>query len=240
MRNILLLVFAITFTVNLHGQKEEKESRFMLGINGGANISRVFYADTFPSQFSKRNRVGPMFGINGIYDINSSLSVAFSVNMVNKGYRINNDTMPNNPDIVRKFWSMNIPLGVHFRQQFNAQNFIMEKFGLIGNFNFRKDSTVVTNANSGSIYRLTEISQRNFYPMFYLGFAIGGVSENNNRYEFGLTYTQSLSKDAIMRVNHGQDLANSFPLNYRGGYLQIGFTYYFNLSNFRKSTDYFY
>lgn len=230
----------LAVAISAFGQKDIKESRFMFGINGGANISRVFYSDTFPSQFSPRNRVGPMFGINGIFDINSSLSIAMAVNMVNKGYKINNDTMANNPDIVRKFWSMTIPLGLHFKQQFNAQNFIMEKFGLIGNFNFRKDSTVISNATTGSIYRLTEISQRNFYPMFYLGFAIGGVSENYNRYEFGLTYTQSLSKDAIMRVNHGPDLSGSFPLSYRGGFLQIGFTYYFNLSNFKKSSDYFY
>lgn len=240
MRKIFALLSLSLISIQLFAQEKEREGRFMLGLNGGANISRVFYADTFPSQFSKRNRLGPALGINGLYDLNSNMSIAFAVNFVNKGYKIYNDTLPSSPDVVRKFWSLNVPLGLHFRQQFNAQNYIMEKFGLIGNLNFRSDSTTLFNNDKNPAYRVTELSQRNFYPMFYLGFVIGGTSENNNRYEFGITYTQSLSKDAIMRVEHGSGFSKSFPLNYRGGFLQIGLTYYFNLSNIRKSSDYFY
>lgn len=240
MQKKVLFLFLLLEAWSLSAQKTEKESRFMLGFNAGANFSKSVNSDTFPQNFSKRNRLGVAVGLSGLYDLNSNASIAFGANFIQKGYRLYNDTLPLNPDIVRKFWSMNIPLGLNFKQQFNAQNFIMEKFGVVANFNFRDDSTTLSNSDTRTSFKLTERAARNFYPMFYLGFAMGGVSENNNRYEIGVTYTQSLSNDATMTVSHGTDLKQKFPLNYRGGFLQIGFSYYFNLSNFKRSKGYFY
>lgn len=240
-RFFLLAFSALLVNANLlHAQEEKKDSRFMLGFNAGANFSRTANSDTFPANFTKRNRLGIALGISGIYDISSNAGIAFGANFVQKGYRLNNDTLPSSPDIVRKFWSLNVPLGLHFKQQFNAQNYITEKFGVIANFNFRSDSATLVNDNSRPAFRINEYSVRNFYPMFYLGFGMGGISENNNRYEFGVTYTQSLSNDATMMVSHSEGLKKQFPLNYRGGFLYIGATYYFNLSNFKRSSGYFY
>ncbi len=242
MRNLVFVLILLGIPESVLSQKEEKESRIVLGFNAGANFSRILYSDTFPDNFSKRNRVGPIAGINGQFDLSSNAGIAFGLNMVNKGYRVFNDTLQSEPDIVRKFWSMNIPLGLHFRQQFNAQNYITEKFGLIGNFNFKKggDSAVFFNREQNPNFKITEFSEKTFYPMFYLGFAMGGVTENNDRYEFGVTYAQSLGKDADLTVSHGSNFAKNFPLNYRGGFLQIGFSYYFNLNNFKKTSGYFY
>jgi hypothetical protein len=238
----LFLTFAaFLFTMQFsHAQENEKEPRIMLGFNAGANFSRTSNSDTFPANFTKRNRLGIALGLNGMYDISSNAGIAFGANFVQKGYRLNNDTLPMDPDIVRKFWSINVPLGLHFRQQFNAQNFITEKFGIVANFNLRSDSASLVNNDKNPAFRINEYSARNFYPMFYLGFAMGGTSENNNRYEFGITYTQSLSNDATLLVSHSEGLKKQFPLNYRGGFLHIGFSYYFNLSNFKKSKGYFY
>ncbi|MBM3919786.1 MAG: hypothetical protein FJ347_01005 [Sphingomonadales bacterium] len=225
---------------SLCAQEDKKDTRLMLGFNAGANFSRTANSDTFPANFTKRNRLGIALGLNGVYDISSNAGIAFGANFVQKGYKLNNDTLAINPDIVRKFWSINVPLGLHFRQQFNAQNFITEKFGIVANFNLRGDSTSLTNNDKKPAFRINEYSTRNIYPMFYLGFAMGGTSENNNRYEFGITYTQSLSNDASIMVAHSDGLKKQFPLNYRGGFLHIGFSYYFNLSNFKKSNGYFY
>ncbi|MFM7765176.1 MAG: hypothetical protein ACKO6I_05895 [Sphingomonadales bacterium] len=225
---------------SLCAQEDKKDTRLMLGFNAGANFSRTANSDTFPANFTKRNRLGIALGLNGVYDISSNAGIAFGANFVQKGYKLNNDTLAINPDIVRKFWSINVPLGLHFKQQFNAQNFITEKFGIVANFNLRGDSTSLTNNDKKPAFRINEYSTRNIYPMFYLGFAMGGFSENNNRYEFGIIYTQSLSNDASIMVAHSDGLKKQFPLNYRGGFLHIGFSYYFNLSNFKKSNGYFY
>lgn len=238
-----LLLFCTASLVNIQtllAQEEKKDLRFMLGFNAGANFSRTSNNDTFPVNFTKRNRLGISVGMSGIYDLSSNAGIAFGATFVQKGYRLNNDTLPASPDIIRKFWSVNIPLGLHFRQQFNAQNYITEKFGVIANFNFRGDSASFVNDDRKPAFKIQEYTTRNFYPMFYLGFALGGTSENNNRYEFGVTYTQSLSNDATLQVSHSEGLKKQFPLNYRGGFLQVGFTYYFNLSNFKKSSGYFY
>jgi hypothetical protein len=238
----LYFLYCLLF-LSFHGlfaQDVKKDPRLMLGFNAGGNFSRTSNSDTFPENFTKRNRLGIALGLNGMYDISSNAGIAFGANFVQKGYRLNNDTLPINPDIVRKFWSINVPVGLHFRQQFNAQNFITEKFGIVANFNLRKDSTSLVNSDKNPAFRINEYSARNFYHMFYLGFAMGGTSENNNRYEFGVTYTQSLSNDATIMVSHSNGLKKQFPLNYRGGFLHIGFSYYFNLSNFKKSSGYFY
>lgn len=238
---LFFILSASLFTFQgLSAQDDKKDPRLMLGFNAGANFSRTSNSDTFPANFTKRNRLGVALGLNGMYDISSNAGIAFGANFVQKGYKLNNDTLPANPDIVRKFWSLNVPLGLHFRQQFNAQNFITEKFGIVANFNFRGDSASFANDDRRTAFRINEYSAKNFYPMFYLGFAMGGTSENNNRYEFGVTYTQSLSNDATLQVSHSEGLKKQFPLNYRGGFLHIGFSYYFNLSNFKKSSGYFY
>lgn len=216
------------------------QNRFMLGINGGANISRLNGNDTFANNFSRRNRLGGAAGINMSYDLSSSSSITLAVNYINKGYKINNDTLPTNTSLVRSMNTINIPLGISFRQQFNSSNYIMEKFGVIGNFTFRNDSTITTNRGTTPYFRAVEVSQNNFYPMFYLGFGIGGTAESGDRYEINITYSQSFSNDALIRVEYGSDYKKNFVQNYRGGFLQIGLTYYFNLSNFKKSEDYFY
>jgi hypothetical protein len=235
-----ILSIAVIFILQCGYSQDEKSNRLKLGFNGGLNISRVSNNDTFAPNFSRRNRLGPSLGLNGIYDINDNIGIAFSINAVSKGYKINNDTLNSEPDITRKFWSLTVPLGLHFKQQFNAQSFIVEKFGIVANYNFRKDSTTLANRATNPNFKVTEVSERNFYPMFYLGFGIGGMSENDNRYEFGITYMQSLSRDAFMRVKTAPDYKTAFPLTYRGGFLLLGFTYYFNISNFKKSRDYFY
>jgi hypothetical protein len=43
-----------------------------------------------------------------------------------------------------------------------------------------------------------------------------------------------------MRVEYGEFYNQSFPLTFKGGNLQVGFTFYFNFGALEKSQDYFY
>ncbi|MBL7812529.1 MAG: hypothetical protein JNL57_09930 [Bacteroidetes bacterium] len=229
-----LILAAVSFGCILQAGAQ---SKMMLGFTGGANISRLTTIDSFPGQYSRRNRLGPSLGISGLYNLNNSVGLHFGLNMVNKGYKVSNDTLATDAQIVRKFWSVNVPLGLNFRQGFGKSNYLTEKFGLIGNFSLRPDSSSFSNGKQNR-YRLTEINHTNPYAMFYLGFGLGGSTESGDRYDFGVTYVQSFSRDTDIRVNYGSGLSKMFPLQYRGGFLQIGFTYYFNLENFKKGTGY--
>lgn len=216
------------------------QSKFFFGPTAGINMSRVNNNDTFPTNYTRRNYLGPAIGLGLKYDLNYAVSLNFTVSLLKKGYRINSDTLKSDASISRGIYALNMPLGLTFKQLFNGSNFIMEKFGIVANYNIRKDSTTIYNRSNKPVYSLTESAINNFYPLFFLGIAMGGNTENGNRYEFGITYQQSFSKDASMRVNYGKNMEKSFPLSYRGGLLQIGFSYFFNWSNVKvKNTEYF-
>lgn len=217
----------------------QAQSRFMLGFNAGGNISRVYGADTFPANFSRRNRVGFHAGITATYDIKPFVALHLGVNYVNKGYKVNNDTLRANPSVVHKISSINIPLGLTFRQQFNPGSYIHEKAGFIANFSLRNDSVTMYNASTDARFRVNDVAENKFYPMFYLGFGIGGKTENGDRYEFTVTYNQSFSTESGLSVQYGQGYLKNFPLTYRGGFVQFGVSYFINLENFRKSDEYF-
>lgn len=236
MKKPFLLLMAVLFIFTANAQ-----SKFFFGPMVGLNISRVNNNnDTFPTNYTRRNYLGPAIGLAMKYDLNYAASLNFTVSLIKKGYKINSDTLGSDASISRGIYALNMPFGITFKQLFNGSNFIMEKFGVVANLNLRKDSTVINNRSNNPVYSITEIAQRNFYPLFFLGISMGGNSENGNRYEFGVTYQQSFSKDAAMRVNYGKNMEKSFPLSFRGGLLQIGFTYFFNWSNVKvKHTEYF-
>lgn len=216
------------------------QTKFRLGLTGGGTICRNSPADTgWAKNYSRRNKIGVSLGIAGQYDLRKMVTIHFGVSYVGKGYKINNDTLGTNPSVTRRINTINVPIGISFKQNFNSSNFILEKFGFAGSFDLGKATTTTNNNNSVTTFRVVEKRINPIYPMFFLGIGMGGTAENGDRYEFGLTYYQSFSKNADLSVQHGTNLAKSFPLTYRGGFLNIGFSYYFNLTNFKRTSDYF-
>lgn len=231
-------LFILSALVILAIQDLSGQSKWMWGFNAGGNISRV-YSDTLANNFSRRNRLGFIAGTQLSYDIRSFVTVTVGLNYVNKGYKVFNDTLPSNASIVQKTNSLNLPIGVVFRQKFSPSSSIHEKFGFIANYSFRKDSIVRYNDEKTPRFRITDVQASKLYPMFYLGMGIGGNTESGDRYEFSVTYNQSFGTDANLNVEYGQAYLKKFPLTYRGGFVQFGFSYYFNLGNFKKSDEYF-
>ena len=216
------------------------QSRWYFGPAVGFTVSRTSTNDTFANNFSRRNKFGPRVGLMAKYSLGRVASLDFGLAFTSKGYKINNDSLGTSPSVSRSLYAMEIPLGLSFKQTINGESFITEKFGLIGTYSFANDSSVFKNNESNTNFTITERNLNRFYPMFYLGVKIGGVTGSKNRYEFGATYMQSLAKDSELSVNYGNAMKRIFPLNYGGGYLTIGFTYYFNSSNFKvEKSDYF-
>ncbi len=232
-RFILFLLLCVSVSVNA-------QSKFLMGPELGFTISRTDNNDTFANNFSRRNKIGPRVGAAFAYNLGAASAIDWGVYYAGKGYKINNDTLGVSPSVSKTLHSIEIPLGLSFRQQLNSGSFISEKFGIIGSYVFRDDSMSTRNSTSNTAFKVLETSASKIYPMFYLGVKMGGYGSNKNRYEFGFTYMQSLARDANLSVQYGSDFKKSFPLIYRGGYLSAGFTYYFNAANFKvDKSDYF-
>lgn len=230
--------FTVAILILCSAVHSKAQSRLMLGINAGPNVSRVF-ADTLANNFSRRNRAGFVGGVQASYFIKPAVSIDLGLNFVNKGYKVFNDTLNNGPSVVNKTNNLAIPLGVTFRQRFNSSNEFHLKAGFTGNLSMRKDSITIVNSETNPRFRITDIRANNIYPMFYLGFGMGGKTERGDRFEITVIYNQSFATDANLRVEYGQNYFRSFPLLYRGGFLQFGISYNFNLENFKKSEEYF-
>lgn len=227
---VLLLMFA---------KPSNAQTKFRLGVDIGGTIARNTPSDTFPRNYSHRNKIGLGIGLAGQYDLRKMVSIQFAVNYIGKGYKINNDTLGSLSSITKTVNTINIPIGVAFKQNFNSSNFIMERFGFSGSFSLGKDSSFTNNSNTDTKFRVVEKRVNPIYPMFYLGIGMGGTAENGDRYEFGITYYQSFSKDANLNLIHGANLKKTSALTYRGGFVYIGFSYYFNLTNFKRDSEYF-
>lgn len=210
-----------------------------LGVNAGFNFSKTYNNDTFAQNFSGRNKTGVHVGGLITYDINDNISINSGLGFINTGYRIYNDTLKTNLKITRNIPGVVVPLGLTFRQQFNASRFIMEKMGVAMHYSFGHNNDTFYNG-SDKKFRIIEKSIQPLYPLFYLGIGLGGTTAKGNRYEFGLNSQQPFGREMELSVSGGEFLGKNFLLNYRGGNLQATFTYHFNFGNFEKSDEYFY
>ncbi|MEY3982596.1 MAG: outer membrane protein beta-barrel domain [Bacteroidota bacterium] len=139
---------------------------FRVGITGGANISRANPIDTLPRNFSRRNKTGISAGLAWEYGLSANSALMGSLQIVQKGYRISNDTFSLNPYINRSITTLHIPVGISFKQRFNELNFIRENFGLAYAFRLDgSDSAVRTNGVPGT-FRITENAQPRAIPCF--------------------------------------------------------------------------
>lgn len=234
--------FLITLLFIAGSSAQTTKTRFYIGPSLGGNFSRIGNGDTFAKNFSRRNHLGVSGGFEAMYDLSSASSIIFGFHAVTKGYKLSNDTLASGVSMLnRRIFSLVVPAGLSLRQRFNSTNYIKENFGFALNWNMVKDSAVLFNTANDASYKVVERSVNKIYPMFFLGVELGGNTDNGNRYSFGVRYYQSFAKDASMNISYGSDFKKSFPLNYRGGFLEIGFTYYFNLKTIKKSSsDWFY
>ena len=231
----------LTVILLLIGQISFAQSRWLIGPEVGMTISKVGNNDTFVNNFTARNKFAPRIGAAISYNLGSFAAIDGGIHFAMKGYKVNNDTLGQNPAVSKNISSLEIPLGLSFRQTINGGSFITEKFGIVGSYTLGSDSSTKGNVSGDNpSFRIGEKITNTFYPMFYLGVKIGGGTASHNRYEFGATYMQSLAQNAELDVQYGSGLAKRFPLNYRGGYLAISFTYFFNTANFKnEKSDYF-
>jgi hypothetical protein len=232
------LFFALftTFTMVCYGQ-----SKWFIAGNAGAVISKTSAGDTLANPFTTRNRAGLFGYLQGTYDLNKASSINLKLGYLGTGFRLNNDTMPNNGMIKQPVNLLSSSLGISFRQRFSTGSFITENFGIAINQQIGgKLTDTIYNQTSNARYRIVHDNIVKTFPSFYLGFGMGGNTEEGHRYEFTVSYQQPFATARQMRVEYGEFYNQSFPLTLKGGNLQLGFTFYFNFGALEKSEDYFY
>jgi len=235
-RKIIILCILILANTPL----AKAQAGFRMGFTAGANISRANPIDTFPSEFSRRNRAGGTIGLAIEEGLSNNTAFTAGIHYVNKGYKIANDTFSSNPFISATVHTLNIPIGFTFKQRFNDMNFIRENFGLSYSFRFdSRDSVFYTNGTPGT-FSITERRAASGYPMFFLGLELGGTTESKNTYAFGLNFFQTFGRDADLRGVGGVNRNRVFDMVYKGGFANITFTYTFSLQNLKKGEEWFY
>lgn len=233
--------WALWLLLGISSLQINAQSRWYVGANGGVALSKTSTNDTLANNFSTRNRIGGFANLNLSYDLTRASSLNLGLGYLNTGYKIANDTMAYNTNIAKGFSSVNVQLGMSLRQGFSSSNYISERFGVSMNYNLdgiQNDTTY--NQTLNPRFRLVQNEKARIYPLFYLGIVFGGKTEGGDRYEFNVTYQQAISTSHQMNVQYGEFFGKSFPVNFKGGNVQIGFTYMFNFGNFQKSEEYFY
>ncbi len=217
------------------------QSPWYVGGSAGVCVSKTSINDTLANSFSTRNRIGGYGNVRVTYDMNRASSIEFSLGFLNTGYKINNDTMAYSTSVSKSISSWSSSLGISFRQNFSEYNFISEKFGVAVNYNaFSNATDTINNKDNAPDFRIIQTLNSTIYPMFYIGFAMGGKTDGGDRYEINLTYQQSFGTSHLLEVQHGEFYNQQFPLTFRGGNLQLGLSYFFNFGKFEKSEEYFY
>lgn len=217
------------------------QSKWFVGANAGAVVSKTSTSDTLGDPFTTRNRGGVFGYLQGTYDLSKASSVNFKLGYLGTGFRINNDTMPNNGMVKQPVNLINSSLGISFRQRFSTGSFITENFGIALNQQLGGSLTdTIYNQTKNARYRIVHDNYIKTFPSFYLGFGMGGNTEEGHRYEFTVSYQQPFATARQMRVEYGEFYSQNFPLNFKGGNLQVGFTFYFNFGALEKSEEYFY
>lgn len=243
MKNSILIIALIFTSVQAYAQadSENRLTPWHIGFKLGGNISKLDPNDTFITNITPRNKMG--IAISGLasYDLHRNVSLVTGVNFTTRGYRIANDTVAISNKIKQTYASVQIPLGLSFRQypSPHSASFFSEEIGGALNYSFRKDENTLYNSDKKQL-RVIETGGNKLYPMIYGGLLMGRTSEKGKRTEYGVTYYHTFGTEINLRVASGEFYNKSFPLHYNGSNLQFTFRYYFNTGNFQKSNEYFY
>lgn len=241
-KTILFIALSIIhFTAMGQSIDENRLTRWHVGFKLGGNISKLDPQDTFISNITPRNKMGIALGGMASYDLHRNISLVTGLNVVTRGYRIANDTVAVSNKIKQTYASLQVPLGLSFRQypSPHSANFFCEEIGGVLNYSFRKNSETLYNSDKQQV-RIIETGGNKFYPMVYGGLLMGRTSNKGIRTEYGVSYYHTFGTELNLKVSAGEFFNKSFPLHYNGGNLQFTFRYYFNTGNFKKSSDYFY
>jgi hypothetical protein len=243
MKNTILFIALLFIHLVSNGQSnnENRLTPWHIGFKLGGNISKLDTKDTFISNITPRNKMG--IAISGLasYDLHRNVSLVTGLNLTTRGYRIANDTVAISNKIKQTYASIQVPLGLSFRQypSPHSSSFFSEEIGGVLNYSFRKHSETLYNSDKQQL-RVIETGGNKFYPMVYGGLLMGRTSNKGIRTEYGVTYYHTFGTELNLKVSSGEFFNKSFPIRYNGSNLQFTFRYYFNTGNFKKSSDYFY
>lgn len=210
-----------------------------VGFSVGPTLSRATPVDLFPAEFSRKNKVGYTGGFLLHYGFTRSLSVDGGVSFVRPGYRVSNDSNSKEQYIKSHYNALNIPIYLSLRQPFGQGGFIKENLGIALHTRLgdSKEQTL-KNAENGNFLikqRITNAVQ----PMVVLGLEFGTVTDNGNVVTVAANYYYAMKSAAVLDVYANNGTAKTFEMNYRGNYFSLTLNWMFNMSNLKKTEEFF-
>lgn len=202
--------------------------------------SRTYVTDSLPDNYNFRFKSGFSGGMSIQYGFTDRFVLGTGALYTNKGYRVFNDSNTNGNLIKHNFSSIEIPVNAIFKLRVGATSKMRALIG--GTFNYSLDQSGKVLKNSNGTFVISEKTVSKSYPMLNLGLEIASENKGGNVMVFGVYYKQAFSNQTELSVYNNSDLTKprNFSLGYRGSYIGIGFSYLFDVKNFKKSEEFFY
>jgi hypothetical protein len=211
---------------------------FRIGPNAMVVSSRVSILDSLPNNYNFRFKSGFGLGVTFQYGFSNGISLSSGVNFVSKGYRVFNDSNRNGDLLKKQILNIEIPLNFTFIIRHSSATDIRGVLGFTYNTVISKKDRIIENKNKTFIIR--ESIKNEAYPMLNLGIEVSKQNKIKNAMVFGLYYKHSFQSHTLLNIARGEQSPTYFQLGYRGSYIGIGFSYLFNIKNFKKTEEFFY
>ncbi len=234
-KKVLLFVLCLYVQQSVFAQKG-----FRIGPSIGLASSRSHVLDTLPDNFNFRFKSGFNVALSFQYGFTDRFTFGTGIGYTNKGYRIFNDSNSRGDLLKHNFGNLELPFNAIYRMRIGATSKMRALAGVTLNYQIGTTEKVLRNNNSTFV--IAEKSINNLYPMLNLGVEIGSEGKSGNMFLFGVYYKQSFTQMSELSVFNQPDINQQrlFALGYRGSYISIGFSYLFDMKNFKRDEEFFY
>lgn len=234
-RKPFLVLFILSTAVGLKAQKG-----FRIGPSAHVLSSKPFVVDSLPDNFNFRLKSGFNIGLDFQYGFDDRFTLGWGLGYTNKGYRLFNDSNSSGDLLKHNFSSIELPISAIYKMRLGVTSRMRAVAGLTLNYQVGSTEKVLMNKNESFVIR--EKSLNALYPLGHLGLEIASEGKSGNVFVFGVYYKQSLVNQTELSVFNTSDVTKNrvFSLGYRGSYIGLGFSYLFDIKNFKRSEEYFY
>lgn len=232
-----MIVFVTVLHLSLHAQKG-------LRIGPSANLvsSRTYVMkdSLLPNNFNFRFKSGFNVALSFQYGFTDRFTLGWALGYTNKGYRIFNDSNKSGNMIKHNFGNIELPVNAIYKMRIGATSRMRALAGLTLNYQVGTKEKIVANKNNTFIAK--EKSVNSLYPMLNLGVEIASEGKSGNVFVFGVYYKQAFTQMMDLSIYNSTDFSKNrlFGLGYRGSYVGIGFSYLFDISNFKRAEEFYY
>lgn len=201
--------------------------------------SRASVIDSLPDNYNFRYKSGLGGGIAMQYGFTDAFTLGSGIAYSNKGYRMFNDSNRVDNLLKRNAGHLEVPVNAIFRFGRNRSSKIRILAGITASYMFNSSTKVLENKNR--TFNIKEEVKTVFYPLANLGIEIASENKSGNVFVFGAYYKHAFTRQSRLGVyNSDLSSAERFAVAFNGSYLSVGFSFLFDVKNFKRDEVFFY